>query len=43
MEGHEKGNWRFRIQMPNLQAGKGRALEALRKDTAPSDSSMEVG
>ena len=31
MEGHEKGNCRFRIQMPNLSAGKGRAPEAARK------------
>ena len=43
MKGHEKGNSRFRIQMPNLSAGKGRAPEARRKDTAPSDSCMEVG
>ena len=43
VEGHEKGNCRFRIQMPNLKVGKGRAPEARRKDTAPSDSCMEVG
>ena len=43
MEGHEEGNCRFRIQMPNLLAGEGRAPEACRKDTAPSDSYMEVG
>ena len=43
VEGHEKGNCRFRIQMPNLSAGKGRALEARWKDTAPSDSCIEVG
>ena len=33
----------FVIQMPNLSAGKGRAPEARRKDTTPSDSCMEVG
>ena len=43
MEGHEKGNCRFRIQMSNLSVGKGRAPEVPRKDTAPSDSCMEVG
>ena len=42
-KGIEKGNCRFRIQMPNLSAGKGRAPEARMKDTAPSDSCMEVG
>ena len=31
MEGHEKGNCRFRIQMPNLSVGKGRAPEAAGK------------
>ena len=43
VEGHEKGNCRFHIQMPNLSVGKGRAPVARRKDTAPSDSCMEVG
>ena len=43
MEGHEEGNCRFRIQMPNLSVGEGRAPEAHKKDTAPSDSCMEVG
>ena len=43
MEGHEEGNCRFCIQMPNLSAGEGRAPEARMKDTAPSDSCMEVG
>ena len=42
-KGMKKGNCRFRIQMPNLSAGKGRAPEARRKDTAPSNSCMEVG
>ena len=43
MEGHEKGNYKFRIQMPNLSVGKGKAPEARKKDTASSDSCMEVG
>ena len=43
MEGNEKGNCRFRIQMPNLSVGEGRAPEAHRKDTSPSNSYMEVG
>ena len=43
VEGHEKGNFRFRSQMPNLSAGKSRAQEARRNDTSPSDSCMEVG
>ena len=43
MKGHEEGNCRFRVQMPNLSAGEGRALESHRKDTSPSDSCMEMG
>ena len=43
MEGYEKGNCRFRTQMPSLSAGEGRALEDRRKDITPSDSCMEVG
>ena len=43
MEGHEKGNKRFRIQMPNLLGGESIAPEDRRKDTTPSDSCMEVG
>ena len=43
VEGHEEGNSRFRIQMPNLSAGEGKAPEARRKDTTPFDSCMEVG
>ena len=43
MEGYEKGNYRFRIQMPNLSVGEGITPEARRKDTVPSDSCMEVG
>ena len=43
MEGHEEGNCRFHIQMPNLSAGEGRALETHRKDIASFDSCMEVG
>ena len=33
MEGHEEGNCKFRIQMPNLSAGEGKASEARRKYT----------
>ena len=43
MEGHEKINCRFRIQMSNLSAGEGRASEARGEDTVTPYSSMEMG
>ena len=43
MEGHEKGNYRFRLQMSNLLAGEGRASKARGEDIVTPYSSMEMG
>ena len=42
MEGHEKINCRFHIQMSNLSAGESRASEARGEDTVTPYSSMEM-
>ena len=43
MEWDEEIDYKFRLQMPNLSAGKGRALEARGEDTVTPYSSMEMG
>ena len=43
MEWDEEKDCKFRLQMPNLLAGEGRASEAYGEDTATPYSSMEMG
>ena len=43
MEWDEERDHRFRLQMPNLSTGEGRASEAHREDTITPYSSMEMG
>ena len=43
MEWDEERDHRFRLQMPNLSAGEGRASEARGEDTVTPYSSMEMG
>ena len=43
MEWDEERDRRFRLQMPNLSVGEGRALEAHGEDTVTPYSSMEMG
>ena len=43
MEWDEERHRKFRLQMPNLLAGEGRASEAQGEDTVTPYSSMEMG
>ena len=43
MEWDEERDCKFRLQVPNLSAGEGRALEARGEDTVTPYSSMEMG
>ena len=43
MEWDEERDFKFRLQVPNLSAGEGRALEACGEDTLTPYSSMEMG
>ena len=43
MEWDEDRDYRFRLQMLNLSAGEGIALEACGEDTVTPYSSMEMG
>ena len=43
MEWDEEKDSKFRLQMPNLSTGEGRALEARGEDTVTPYSSMEMG
>ena len=43
MEWDEERDCKFCLQMSNLSAGEGRALEALGEDTVTPYSSMEMG
>ena len=43
MEWDEERDCKFRLQVPNLLAGEGRASEARREDTVTPYSSMEMG
>ena len=43
MEWDEERDCEFRLQVPNLLAGEGRASEARREDTVTPYSSMEMG
>ena len=43
MEWDEERDRKFRLQMPNLLAGEGRALEDRGEDTVTPYSSMEMG
>ena len=43
VEWDEERDRRFRLQMPNLSTGEGRASEARGEDTGTPYSSMEMG
>ena len=43
MEWDEERDHKFRLQMPNLSAGEGRASEARGEDIVTPYSSMEMG
>ena len=43
MEWEEERDCKFRLQMPNLSVGEGRASEARGEDTVTPYSSMEMG
>ena len=43
MEWDEERDSKFRLQMPNLSAGEGRASEVRGEDTVTPYSSMEMG
>ena len=43
MEWDEEKDHKFRLQMPNLSVGEGRALEVCGEDTFTPYSSMEMG
>ena len=43
MEWDEERDCKFRLQVPNLSAGEGRASEACGEDTITPYSSMEMG
>ena len=43
MKWDEERDSKFRLQMPNLSAGEGRASEARGEDTVTPYSSMEMG